>query len=131
MKKQKNLTILIVSALLCSLSFSAYAAVIPDDLANKLGKPGLDLCLILQMVANIKNLVLEIAGGIAILMIIVSGILFIISRGTADKDKLSLAKKSLSGAITGLVIVILAWLIVSTIIVALGLNSANMWTINC
>ena len=60
-----------------------------------------------NMVNNIVSVVIYIAGGIVVIIWVVTGILFLSSQG--DPTKLSTAKKSLFAAIGGTVLVILAW----------------------
>lgn len=87
-------------------------------------KAGVETCQpkhLLQLLVNIYNWLLGFAGIVALLMIVWSGIrmlTFYISE-TPDKD-LESAKLTLRRAMSGLVIIICAYLIVNTAIVLIG-----------
>ena len=68
--------------------------------------------------SNIVNSVLYVAGIIAVVMLIIGGIRFMVSRG--DKDKVQKAKNTVIYAIIGLVLVIFSYAIVNFIVSATG-----------
>jgi len=65
------------------------------------------------IIKNIINAALVFAGVIALILIIYSGIKFISSRG--DQNEIDSAKKTLTYAIIGLIIIFLSFLIVQVI----------------
>lgn len=69
---------------------------------------------ILCVVGNVKTWVLGIVGGIIVLMIIIAGIRYITSAGNAAQAEG--AKKTLVGAIIGLIIVVLSEVIIQLVI---------------
>ena len=73
---------------------------------------------LIERVRSILNTVYLWAGIVAVVVIIISGVFFMISRGEADKVKT--AKNALIYAVTGLVIVVSAAAITNFIISALG-----------
>lgn len=65
-----------------------------------------------------SNLIFMVAGFLALLMVIYSGIQWITSGG--DVDKIASAKKRLKYAIIGLVVVVASFFIVTTVVRILG-----------
>lgn len=72
---------------------------------------------LLQLVKNIINFIVAIAVPLASVVIMYAGIKLVLSR--TNETERSEAKKVLWTAVWGLVIVLAAWLIVNTILVAL------------
>lgn len=124
--------ILLLLALGC-FALSAHASVqeyvlkdIPEDPRN--------LCDILLLIVNIKNLVFMVGAPITVLMIIIGGVMYSAtggSTGSGDKISTTTAKKIITSGIIGLVIVICAWLIVGAVIAILFGNDVGpaWWTI--
>ncbi|PIP21801.1 MAG: hypothetical protein COX39_01160 [Candidatus Nealsonbacteria bacterium CG23_combo_of_CG06-09_8_20_14_all_40_13] len=65
---------------------------------------------IIILIKNITNILLLVAGGVALLFIIIGGIQYMTSYG--DEEKAKGAKSTILWAVVGLVIVALAWGIV-------------------
>lgn len=65
--------------------------------------------------AQIQEYLLLIVGGIAIIFIAVSGILYIIGGATGNDGMVDMAKKGLIGAIAGLVIIVGAQMVLSEV----------------
>ena len=63
---------------------------------------------------NILNTIYFWAGAIAVLIIIYAGVVFVTSKG--DASRVAKAKNSIMGAVIGLVIVILAFVITNFIV---------------
>ncbi len=98
------------------LANPAFAKLVPDC-----GGPGEDdctLCHFLLLIKNIIVLVTEVAFAIAALFFIIGGISFLISSGSPEK--IEKAKKTITSAVIGMVIVLTSYLIVVSVIVALG-----------
>ena len=66
---------------------------------------------IIILIDNITNILLLVAGGVALLFIIIGGIQYLTSYGDEEKNKS--AKTTILWAVVGLVIVALAWSIVT------------------
>ena len=64
-----------------------------------------------SILTNIINFILEFAAGIAILMIIIGGIMYMVSGG--NDDRVGKAKKLITNAVLGLIVIILAGIIVA------------------
>jgi cytochrome bd-type quinol oxidase subunit 2 len=73
-----------------------------------------------EMVANILNIIIGLAGVVLLLMLIGGGFGYITSGG--DKEKAAKAKNTLTYAILGLVVILGAWLIIRLIEEFTGLN---------
>jgi len=82
-----------------------------------------DICAFVVLIANIKNIALLITLPIIVLMIIIGGIMITVSAG--NDNLRTLGKKTLTGAIIGLVIALLAWVIVGAVLSAIF--GANNW----
>lgn len=74
---------------------------------------------------NLLNSILVFAGAIAVIIIIISGIRFILSGG--DPKKVSTAKRSLTFAILGLIIIVFAFLIINLIAYITGTSCIKIW----
>jgi hypothetical protein len=72
--------------------------------------------------ANVANVILQLiagsliyaAGPIAVLMLVVGGFRYVISHG--DQTQMEAAKKNITWAIIGLLVILLSWIIVSNVI---------------
>jgi len=71
----------------------------------------------------IQNIFLPIAGTVAMLFIIIGGFRYIVAAKQGHGDKsVDVAKKTITNAIVGLIIIILSYIIVTVIINALKGN---------
>lgn len=93
-----------------------FAKLVPD--CGGPGEEDCTLCHFLLLIKNIIVLITEIAFAIAAFFFIVGGISFLISGGSPEK--IEKAKKTITSAVIGMVIVLTSYLIVVSIIVALG-----------
>jgi len=82
-----------------------------------------DICAFVVLIANIKNVALLITLPIIVLIIIIGGIMITVSAG--NENLRTQGKKTLTGAIIGLVITLLAWVIVGAVLSAIF--GANNW----
>ncbi len=78
-------------------------------------------CDILVVVNNIISFVLEIVGGLAVLVLVVAGVLYITSQG--NPEQVQHAKAAVTAAIIGTLIVLGTWLIITIIVETLGSTS--------
>lgn len=72
-----------------------------------------------QVVGSIMNTVYLVAGVVAVIVIVIAGYIFVVSRG--DSARIAQARKAILAAVIGLVIVIAAFTITQFII--RGVNS--------
>jgi hypothetical protein len=109
--------------ILFAKSHSAQAIAILQDLDN----PD-DLSCFVVLISNIKNYALMIAGPITVLMIIIGGVMITVSGG--QENLRAQGKKTLTGGIIGLIIVLLAWVIVSGVLMAIyGTDIVGLWEV--
>ena len=90
-------------------------AVSFEDPSQSLGLGTADLK---STVINIINWVLGLLGIIAVVMIIYAGFQWLTAGG--NEDKVSSAKKIISAAVVGLIIILLAWAIVNFVLRTTG-----------
>jgi hypothetical protein len=64
-----------------------------------------------KAITNIKNIVFGVVGALAFLMIVVSGLRYVLSAGNPDKARK--AREGVIYALVGLVITLMAWAIVT------------------
>lgn len=74
----------------------------------------------LALAINISKFVFGIIGSLTLLMFVYGGVMFLISAGSADK--VGQAKKIITAAVVGLLIVFGSWLIINFVFKAMGLN---------
>ncbi|MEW6407185.1 MAG: transglycosylase SLT domain-containing protein [Patescibacteria group bacterium] len=79
----------------------------------------------LQVAINIVHFLFNIAGPLAVLMIILGGFLYVTSGGSEERAKT--AKGAVTAGIVGFVIVLIAWIGVDFIIKILGYEKAGSW----
>lgn len=108
------LTLLIIFTLL--VPTVVFAKLVPD--CGGPGENDCTLCHFLLLIKNIIVLITEIAFAIAALFFVVGGITFLVSSGSPEK--IEKAKKTITSAVIGIVIVLTSYLIVVSVIVALG-----------
>lgn len=74
----------------------------------------------LALAINISKFVFGIIGSLTLAMFVYGGVMFLISAGSADK--VGQAKKIITAAVVGLLIVFGSWLIINFVFKAMGLN---------
>lgn len=89
----------------------ATQAISFEDPSQSLGLGTADLK---ETVINIINWVLGLLGIIAVIMILYAGFQWMTAGG--NEDKVSSAKKIISAAVVGLIIILLAWAIVNFVL---------------
>ncbi len=102
----KKITSVLALALLV-LPVAASAALVNQDIGSTftLGSAGLE-----QTVINIVQWVLGLLGLVAVIMILIGGFQWMTAGG--NEEKVASAKKIISAAVIGLIVVLLAWAIV-------------------
>ncbi|MBI5404760.1 MAG: hypothetical protein HY976_00885 [Candidatus Kerfeldbacteria bacterium] len=105
----KKTIVSIASLGILVLPFAASAAT-PFTVENFGGQVGLGTADLKGTIVNIISWVLGIVSLVAVVMIIIGGLQWMTSGG--NEEKVEKAKKTISSAVVGIVIVILAWAIV-------------------
>lgn len=119
-KTQKIIAIICLVAIGCSIGASAWAALVP---CGREGTPDCKLCHLWQLFSNLINfLLIDIVIPAAVLLFVVSGVVFLTAGG--NMKRVDLAKIIINRAIWGLVIIFLSWLIIDTIMKTLAGSSA-------
>jgi hypothetical protein len=85
--------------------------------------PACDLCFVFSLANNITTIAAAILGFVAALMIVVSGFQYMTAAG--NEHLIETAKNTLKFAITGLIIVLVSFIIVKTAVVALLGDDSN------
>lgn len=97
-----------------------------------------DFCKLCHLIVGIDNIIFDallIFVGIALVMLVVAGIMYIVSAGNTTIMESS--KKLMKSVLAGFALVLLAWLIVNyTMIIIstktdLGVGATNWYTFNC
>lgn len=118
-------TISICAAIVLSniLPRTAYAfSIVPDKCITS--KTGCDACDVILILTNVSTIITGLLGSIALLMFVVGGLFWILSNG--NEQRIESGKKILTSTITGLAIVMLAWISIN-FVVRLA-NQANTGT---
>jgi hypothetical protein len=93
------------------------------------GNSGQKCCSICDLFATLgyiyNFLVLSIATPLAILGVLIGAVLIMVSAG--NPQMLGLGKKIFYGAIIGMVLVFCSWLIINTLLSAIGFNMGTWW----
>jgi lysylphosphatidylglycerol synthetase-like protein (DUF2156 family) len=101
MKKFVNMTSLAFLSLLPSLTLAAdYNVEIKDPATTNVS----------EIIGKVITWVLGLVGGIAVLFIVYAGILYVTSGG--NKERIEKAKQTLTYAVIGLIVIVLAGVIV-------------------
>lgn len=97
------------------------------------GSPGQGECTLCHLVIGFQNIMQFFLGLLFIttmLFITIAGVLYMVSSG--NKSLMDWAKNALTYSLTGFVLLLCSWLIVTTILLALGYKQAgNWWTFTC
>lgn len=129
-KKSSRIFLLLVTSYWLLVPVIASAAIIPncEPLPGRANSCGVDD--IFKLLINIYNFLLGMLAFVAVLFIIWAGLQMILhylgeSPLGAQRSSLENAKHTLTRAIWGIVIVAVAWLMVNTTLVILGLNKTS------
>ncbi|MEK7637289.1 MAG: hypothetical protein AAB402_02785 [Patescibacteria group bacterium] len=108
--KLAKLAVIAGSVGLMALPLASYAATTSFSVESIGGSIGLGNADLKQTVINILNLALGLLALVAVVMIIVGGFTWLTASG--NEEKVDKAKKIISAAVIGLIIVLLAWAVV-------------------
>jgi hypothetical protein len=101
-------------------------------LTSKSLVPCTDNCNLCDLVLGIKRIfdyLMTLLAIVATLFIVIAGIAYIVSAG--NKNLMDWAKKALMYALIGLALYLCSWLIVSSILTAMGYNRTGWSTFDC
>ncbi|HLM84350.1 MAG TPA: hypothetical protein VK254_04065 [Candidatus Bathyarchaeia archaeon] len=134
-KNSKKKFILKSFFLACLLIFSfsivqsaSAQALVPCGIGP--GNASCTLCHLILGFKNIYDYLFKILLVATTVVIVVAGVMYMISSG--DKGMLDKAKSALTYALTTIILALLAWLIINTVLNALGYNkSGSWWNFSC
>ncbi len=111
------------------------------------GEPPCQLCHLFVMLDSVLDfIILRLTPIVAVLMLVISGVMFMVANFSGAEmlpggaqggpQLLSQAKKTLTAAAFGLVIIFSAWIIINTFLGFIGVNTwtgleSGWWQINC
>lgn len=113
---KKNLYRLGGGAVVAATSAQVALAEDVPNIPNPVGNPDLG-----QVLVNIVNALLVFAGAVAVLFLIIGGFRYVISAG--NPDQVEGAKKTILYAILGLIVIFIAFVLVSLIETQLKVTS--------
>ena len=88
------------------------------------------ICSILETVSNGYNFFLGVCFAVAVLALIIVGVGYLLNSG--DKFRLQKSKYFLKSVIGGFALILLGWLIIQTVVRAVGFpNTGSWWSFNC
>jgi hypothetical protein len=112
--------VLLFSVCLAVLPFISSATLVPCNGLN------CNICDLITLIKNIVNFLISLSVILGVIFIIWGG--FLILTSTGSSGRLEDGKKAIGYAITGLIIVLGAWLIVDTTLrIFMGSNSPTDW----
>jgi len=79
-----------------------------------------DACDFWQMLLNLYNLLLGLAGIVAVIFMVINGFQYVVAAG--DEEMIGRAKEGLKNAIIGLLLIAASYVIINTILLAMGFN---------
>ena len=133
LRQNKNKAFLRIFFSICLLFFSfgvvssTKAALVPCGLD---GTANCTLCHLVLGFKNIYDYLLSLLLAATTLVIVVAGVMYMVSSGA--KGMIEKAKSAFTYALTAMILALLAWLIINTVLNALGYNkSGSWWTFSC
>lgn len=136
--KRKNRILSVISSTLLLFLFSAGQALASCDMVlvpcGRRTGVGCGFCDIFQLINNIVTYILTcIAPILATLMLVFGGLYMLAARG--NPATLNKAKGIITAAVTGLIIIFIAWVFLNSILDYMGVAEwtglENWWQINC
>jgi hypothetical protein len=133
-KKYNNHKYVILAALFIIVNF--FPLIAQPAFAQGLvpcGGPGQSPCTLCHLIIGFEGIfkwLRDILLVVSILFITLSGVIYMVSSG--NKGLMDFAKKAISYSLMGFALFLLSWLIVASILTALGYNQAGSWsTFSC
>lgn len=82
------------------------------------------ICDIIQLFINVSQIILGFTGAAALLMFIIGGIMMITAYG--HEDRVKMGKDTLIAAMTGIIIILISWIIMNAVIMGITNNKFNI-----
>ena len=83
------------------------------------------ICAMFYMLKSIINFIMELAIGVGVFVLILSGLLYSYSAG--DQGKIQTAKSVLTSTLIGIAIIFAAWLIIAVVLQGMGYADMTTW----
>lgn len=107
----------------CFNNVYAQDPLIRSDCSEK--KDGCQLSDLENIAINATKIILSITGAVALLAFIYGGFLFLISRG--NNETVAKGKAAIKGAVIGMLIVFLSFMIITLVFNVLGVEGGSSW----
>lgn len=120
----KRLIGTIIAFVILMSPITASAQLIPAACSGDQYKNECGICELMQLTINISNLILGLTGVATLLMLLYAGAIFVTAYGREERIKWG--KEVIIAAITGVIIIFTAWIIVNTLIIGLTGNRNNV-----
>jgi len=78
-----------------------------------------------RIAIRVSQIIIGVSGSLALLAFVYGGVMFLISAG--NKETVEKAKRIITGAVIGLIIVFASWAIINLIITSLGYTMGTPW----
>lgn len=111
-----SVSIIILFFLISIAPVFAQQGLIPSPSQGGDGNYALSDFLVLAI--NISQIILGLVGSLSLLAFVAGGVMFMISSGSSDK--VEKAKRIITAAVVGLIIVFASWMIIRFVILSLG-----------
>jgi hypothetical protein len=124
-KKQRGIFLITILIVIIFLGGSkiTFAGLVPCGSSEN--SETCTLCHLIIGFQNIFNFLKNLLFVATILFIVVAGTLYMVSSG--NKSLMDWAKKALTYSLTGFILFLCSWLIVTAILTALGYNQVGTW----
>lgn len=98
--------------------------LIPKECSGDQFKNECGICELMQLTINISGLILGLTGIATLLMLLYAGAIFVTAYG--HEERIKWGKEVIVAAITGIIIIFTAWIIINTLIIGLTGNKFTM-----
>lgn len=122
MKINRKIAVSLITLMIVLLPVLA-GAVVTGGLTSPTRPTGVPGGTLLDTITFIVNIILYIVGAIALLMLVYGGFMYIISGG--NEDTIEKAKKILTYAIVGVVVVIISYVVVNFLVAEIAWNTVT------
>lgn len=116
--KKKIISIIIILIFICliGINFAQAISLVPEECAEKYAS-NCSLCSFIELFINAADIILGLAGTLALVMFIFGGFVMITAYGKASR--VQWGKDILIATVIGILIILLAWTLVNLIILSL------------
>lgn len=120
----KKIISIILLTLILITPVAASAQLIPPACSGNQWQNECGICELMQLVVNISGLILGLTGIATLLMLLYAGAIFVTAYG--HEERIKWGKEVIVAAITGILIIFTAWIIINTLIIGLTGNKFSM-----